>query len=116
MALVTASELDHQAQVRVDEPLLGLEVAALDPLRELDLLLAREQGVAAGLVEEQLKAVRRLGHAAVVATALDLVDRRRLRRVLTTAARCFGALSCSASCTGHLSPSSWFEALVLYKV
>ena len=57
MALVAACELDHQPQVGVDQTLLGVEVAALDPLRELDLLLAGEQGVAARLVIEELEAV-----------------------------------------------------------
>ena len=40
VALVAAGELDDQAKVRVDEPLLGGQVALLDALGELDLLLA----------------------------------------------------------------------------
>ena len=65
MALVAPRELDHQPQVGVDQQLLGVEVAALDPLRELDLLLTGEQGVAAGLVEEVLKTVGGLGRGRV---------------------------------------------------
>src|SRR5437763_7746983 len=45
----------HQAKVRVDHPLLGLEIAALDPLRQLDLLGRRQQGIAPRLGEELLE-------------------------------------------------------------
>ena len=58
-ALVLLRDRDDQAQVRVDHPLLGLEVAALDPLGEVDLLGRREQPVAADLVEEELQRVGR---------------------------------------------------------
>ena len=56
--LVPLGDRDDEAQVRVDHPLLRLEVAALDPLGELDLLLGRQERIAADLVEEQLEAVR----------------------------------------------------------
>jgi len=57
MALVAAGELDHQPQVRVDQPLLGGQVTSLDRLRKLDLLFGGKQRVAACLVVEDLEAV-----------------------------------------------------------
>jgi hypothetical protein len=71
MALVALRDRDHQAEVRVDHPLLGLVVAALDPLGELDLLLLRQQRPASGLVEEELQRIgRRDGEVAVDVSAL----------------------------------------------
>ena len=58
-ALVLLRDRDDEAQVRVDHAVLGGEVAALDPLREVDLLRRREQPVAADLVEEELQRVGR---------------------------------------------------------
>src|ERR671918_92925 len=65
----------HQAEVRVHEPLLRLEVAALDALRQLHLLFPRQQAVAPHLPEEELERVGGgLGQLAVaVAAALRLV-------------------------------------------
>jgi hypothetical protein len=60
LALVLLRDRDHQAQVGVHEPLLRVEIAALDRLGDLDLLISREQGVTADLVEEELQRVRRL--------------------------------------------------------
>jgi hypothetical protein len=57
-ALVLLRDGDDEPQVRVDHALLGHEVAALDPLREVDLLRRRQQPVAADLVEEELERVR----------------------------------------------------------
>src|SRR5918997_1755901 len=51
LALVLAGDRDHEPQVRVDHAVLGLEIAALDPLRQLDLLLRPQQPVTADLVE-----------------------------------------------------------------
>ena len=66
MALVALRDRDDQPQVRVDHLLLGLEVAALDALGELDLLLRREQRIAADLAHEELDRVRgRHGEVAV---------------------------------------------------
>src|SRR5262245_22794082 len=59
VALVALRDGDDQAEVRVDHLLLRFRVAALDPLRELHLLLPGEELVAADLVEEQLEAVGR---------------------------------------------------------
>src|SRR5262249_38479938 len=42
---------DHQAKVRVDEPLLRLLVAALDPFRQLHFLCPCEQPVATDLLQ-----------------------------------------------------------------
>src|SRR4051812_32464463 len=50
---------DHEAQVRLDHLLLGVEVAALDPLGEVDLLLGREQAHLADVLQEELKGVGR---------------------------------------------------------
>ena len=59
LALVPAGLGDHEAQVRVDHPILGDEVALLDALRQLDLLMRLEQGVLARLAQEQLQRVER---------------------------------------------------------
>jgi hypothetical protein len=64
LALVLAGDRDHEAQIRVDHALLGLEIATLDALGELNLLLSREQRVLASLVEEELQRIlefRRVG-------------------------------------------------------
>ena len=58
LVLVAPRVGGDQAQVGVDEQFLGVQVAALDPLGEVDLLGGREQRVAAR-VREQL--VDRLG-------------------------------------------------------
>src|SRR3954451_1295649 len=57
LALVALRVGNDEAQVRVDQPLLGSQVAPPDALRQLDLLLLGEQRVAAGLVEEELECV-----------------------------------------------------------
>ena len=56
-ALVLLGDRDDEPQVRVDHAVLGGQVAALDPLRQLDLLVRRQQPVAADLVQEQLERV-----------------------------------------------------------
>jgi hypothetical protein len=61
MALIAPRLRDDQAEVRVDHLLLRLEVAALDALRELDLLGRRQQGVLTGASQEQRERVRRTG-------------------------------------------------------
>src|SRR3954468_20989110 len=57
VALVLPGHRHHQAQVRVDHPVLRGHVALLDPLGELDLLDSGEQRVLASGVEEQLEGV-----------------------------------------------------------
>ena len=59
MTLVLLRDRDDEAEVGVDHPLLRRLVAALDPLRELDLLPGREERVAGHLVQEELERVRR---------------------------------------------------------
>ncbi len=60
LVAVVLGDRDDQAQVRLDHFLLRVEVAALDPLGEFDLLLGGEQADFADVLEEQLEAVR--GH------------------------------------------------------
>src|SRR5512133_17656 len=74
VALIPLRDRDDQAQVRVDHPLLGFGVAALDPLGELDLFLLGQQRPATGLVEEELERVGgRDGEVAVHVGALVLL-------------------------------------------
>src|SRR5207237_6169994 len=54
VALVLLRDRDDEAEVRVHHPILGGLVAALDPLRELDLLLRGEERPAPRLVQEEL--------------------------------------------------------------
>src|SRR5262249_18726119 len=61
VALVLLRDRDDEAEVRVDHQVLRGFVAALDPLRELDLLLGSEELVAPRLVEEELQRVGRRG-------------------------------------------------------
>ena len=108
VALVAAGELDHQAQVRVDQLLLGGEVTGLDPLRELDLLGAGEQGVLGRLVEEELEAVG--GVLGELVSGIAAPARARggvLGGVLAANSVCLGvgALAFSAMRTGHTVPS-----------
>src|SRR5207245_2440108 len=57
VALVLLHDRHDEPKVRVDHQILRALVSALDPLRELDLLLCGQQLVAAGLVEEELEGV-----------------------------------------------------------
>ena len=59
MALVALRDRDDQTQVGVDHLLLRCEVAALDALRERNLVRGREQLVPARCVHEQLQRVER---------------------------------------------------------
>ena len=71
---VALRDRHDQAEVRLDHPALGGRVAALDRLREVDLLGGGQQLVAADVGEEELQAV---GGAA---DRLGLVASRRRRR------------------------------------
>ena len=59
LAAVLLRDADDQAQVRGHHPLARVAVATLDALRELHLLLRREQGEAAQLSQEEAERVRR---------------------------------------------------------
>jgi hypothetical protein len=109
VALVAACKLDHQPQVGVDQALLGGEVAALDRLRKLDLLLLREQGVLHRLVDEQLQAVGGvLGHLVLARAPLSRARAGGPGLVVVLAAHTasLAALVRSPSIARHLAPSS----------
>src|SRR3954463_6519958 len=57
MALVPAGDGDDEAQVGIDEPVLGEEVTALDALGELDLLRGLQELVAVRPLQELLERV-----------------------------------------------------------
>src|SRR3954465_5257446 len=59
LVAVVLRDRDHEAQVRLDHLLLGVEIAALDALGEVDLLLSREQAHLADVLQEELKGVGR---------------------------------------------------------
>ena len=104
MALVSGRELDDETQVRVDQPLLGGQIARLDPLCELHLLLPREQGVAARLAEEQPEAVGGLDWVVCVAPTEGRRDLVRTSRVLPARTTRIVALGLSAPAARHSSP------------
>jgi hypothetical protein len=56
-ALVLARHGDHEPQVRVDHPILGHQVTALDALRELHLFGGRQKRMASRVCEEELERV-----------------------------------------------------------
>src|SRR4051812_24843988 len=55
LVAVVLRDRDDEAQVRLDHVLLRVRVAALDALRELDLLRGGQQRVAPGLAQEELQ-------------------------------------------------------------
>jgi hypothetical protein len=57
--LVALGVGDDEPQVGVDEPLLGLQVAALDALCQVDLLFLGQEGMAPHLAQQQLHRVGR---------------------------------------------------------
>src|SRR5437763_10194772 len=59
LVAVVLRDRDDEAQVRLDHALLRLAVAPLDALRKLDLLRRREQRMATGFAQEELKRVGR---------------------------------------------------------
>ena len=83
LVAVVLGDRDDQPQVGLDHLLLGVEVAALDALGEIDLLLGGQQAHLADVLEEQLQRVGRhvrleierrlrLAPAALVGRTLDL--------------------------------------------
>src|SRR5262245_60463343 len=84
--LVALGDRDDEAQVRVDHQVLRLLVAALDALRELDLLLGGEQLVPPRLVQEELERVRRrIGELVVGERRVVLADAAAVVRELDPA-------------------------------
>jgi hypothetical protein len=65
--------VDDEAEVRVDHPLLRRAIAALDALRERDLLGRCEQRILADLVQEHRDRVRGGGQAGRLGVELELV-------------------------------------------
>ena len=59
VTLIAPGLRDDEPEVRVDHPLLGGKVTALDPLGELGLLSRGQQRVDAGLTHEQLERLER---------------------------------------------------------
>ena len=57
LVAVVLGDRHHKAQVRLHHLLLGVEVAALDPLGEIDLLLSSQQAYLANVLEEQLQRI-----------------------------------------------------------
>ena len=55
VALIATGLGDHEAQVRIDHPLLGLPIHPLDPLGQLDLFSGGQQRVSAGATQEQIE-------------------------------------------------------------
>ena len=111
LVLVAARVGGDQTQVGVDEQFLGVQVAALDSLGELDLLRGREQGVAAR-VREQL--VDGLGDERVGRREIGALD----RAVEPSAATAGGAVQRRSpprarSCSGGLRIECCVEFLRL---
>ena len=107
LVAVVLGDRDDEAEVRLDHLLLRVEVAALDALGEVDLLLRGEQPDLADVLEEQLKGVRRHvraeGRSApwlAPAGACRARARRRWRRP------CAGSIS-STSSISELSKKAW---------
>jgi len=59
LVAVVLRDRDHQPQVGLDHPLLGLERAPLDPLGQINLVLSRQQPHLPDPLQEQLQTVRR---------------------------------------------------------
>ena len=83
MALVPLRDRDDEAEVRVDHALLRRVVAALDALRQRDLLGGRQQLVLAHVLEEELERVgQHLGGVGGPGGLLRSGDRVGLVRVV----------------------------------
>ena len=57
LVAVVLGDRDDEAEVRLDHLLLGERIAALDPLRERDLLGGGQQVVPPGLAQEELQRI-----------------------------------------------------------
>ena len=87
LVAVVLGDRDDQAQVRLDHLLLRVEVAALDPFRELDLLLRGQQSDLADVLQEQLQGIR--GHVRLQ------VERRGLTALAPLVGLRLGGRRCS---------------------
>src|SRR3954454_21762210 len=109
---VAAGHVDHEPQVRSDHPILRVEIAALDALRELDLLCGCEQRILRGLLEEELQRLQvagqllLLGIGGRVMQALDLSALRLAG--LHAAAESVLLLSVAVRLYPFLLISGWF--------
>ena len=79
LVAVVLGDRDDQTQVGFDHLLLRVEVAALDPLGQIDLLLRGQQAHLADVLEEQLQRVGR---------HVRLQVERRLRLAAAALVRC----------------------------
>src|SRR3954470_4350415 len=75
-AAVALGDRDHESEVRLDHPALGEQVAALDRLREHDLLGRGQELVPPDVGEEELEAVGRADHR--LRLRVGRLGRRRL--------------------------------------
>ena len=57
LVAVVLCDRDDESEVRLDHLLLGVEIAALDPLGEADFLLRRQQPSLPDVLHEQLKRI-----------------------------------------------------------
>src|SRR5215207_6646892 len=57
LVAVVLGDRDHEPEVRLDHLLLRVQVAAFDPLRQVDLLLGGQQADLADVLEEELERV-----------------------------------------------------------
>ena len=57
VALIATGDRDDQSQIAVDEPLLGDEIAALDALRELELLRRAQEPELVGALQKLIESV-----------------------------------------------------------
>jgi hypothetical protein len=58
VALIALRDRNHEPKVRIDHPFLRVVVTTLDALRQLDFLRCGQEGIAPGLVHEELQRVR----------------------------------------------------------
>ncbi len=101
LVAVVLRDRDDQAEVRLDHLLLGVEVAALDPLRELDLLGGGEQPDLADVLEEELQGIG--GHVRLQV--------ERLLALATTLA--VGALGLGGRLLGRVEVLDQLDAVLL---
>jgi hypothetical protein len=80
VALITPCLGNDQAKIRVDHPILGGEVAALDPLGQLGLFARSEQRMRARAPQEQFKRILKSSRLIVGRLRPRCRSRRGMRR------------------------------------